>query len=62
MTAIQLAQNNRSLVQVFKHYSKRYLSMGKKLNIRKFLPEDLYSTMRLEGEKVTKRAVQALFR
>lgn len=62
MTAILLAQKNQGLIQVFKRYSKRYLSMGKKLNIRKFLPEDLYSTMRLEGEKVTKRAVQALFR
>lgn len=62
MTAIQLVQKNQGLVQAFKRFSRRYLSVAKKADIRKLLPADLYSTMRLEGEKVTKRAVQAFFR
>lgn len=62
MTVIQLVNKNKGLIRVFKRYSKRYLSIGKKPNVKKLLPEDLYSTMRLEGEKVTKKAIHALFR
>ena len=62
MTVIQLVNKNKSLIQAFKRYQKCYLSMGKKPDIRKSLPEDLYSTMRLEGEKVARKAIQALFR
>lgn len=62
MTVIQLVQKNQGLAQAFKRYSKRYLSVAKKADIRKLLPADLYSTMRLEGEKITKKAAQALFR
>lgn len=61
MTAIQLIQN-RGLVQAFKRYQKRYLSLGKKPNLKKLLSEEVYSTMRLEGEKVTRKAIQALFK
>lgn len=61
MTVIQLVQN-KGLVQAFKRYQKRYLSIGKKPNIKKLLPEDMYSTMRLEGEKVTRKAVRAFFK
>ena len=61
MTVVQLIQN-QDLIQAFKRYHKRYLSLGKKPNINKLLPGDLYSTMRLEGEKVTKKAIQALFK
>lgn len=62
MTVIQLVNKNKGLIQAFKRYSKRYFSMGKKPDIKKLLPSDLYSTMRLEGEKVTKKTVKALFR
>ncbi len=62
MTVIQLVNKDKGLIQAFKRYSKRYLSVGKKPDIKKFLPADLYSTMRLEGEKITKKAAQALFR
>lgn len=62
MTVIQLVHKDKGLIQAFKRYQKRYLNMGKRLNVKNFLPEDLYSTMRLEGEKITKKAVQALFR
>lgn len=62
MTVIQLVQKNQGLVQVFKRYSKRYLSMGKKLNLKKFLPEIVYRTMRLEGEQITRKEVQALYK
>jgi len=62
MTVFQLVHKDRGLLKAFKRYQKRYLSMGKKPDVGKFLPADLYSTMRLEGEKVTKKAVQALFR
>lgn len=61
MTVIQLVQN-QGLIRAFKRYKKRYLSLGKKPNVRKLLPEDIYSTMRLEGEKVTRKAIQALFK
>lgn len=62
MTVIQLVQRGKGLVQAFKRYSKRYLFVGKKPDVKKLFPEDLYSTMRLEGEKVTKKEAQALFR
>lgn len=61
MTVIQLVQKNKGLVQAFKRYGKRYLSVGKKPDVKKLFPEDLYSTMRLEGEKVTKKEAQALY-
>lgn len=62
MTVIQLVQKDRSLIKAFKRYQKRYLSVGKRPNVKKLLPKDLYSTMRLEGERITKKAAQALFR
>lgn len=62
MTVVQLVHQDKGLLRAFKRYQKRYLSVGKKPNIRKLFPADLYSTMRLEGEKITKKAVQALFR
>lgn len=62
MTVIQLVQKDRGLVKAFQRYQKRYFSVGKKPDIKKLFPEDLYSTMRLEGEKITKKEAQALFR
>lgn len=62
MTVIQLVQKNKGLLKAFQRYSKRYLFMGKKPDVKKFLPADLYSTMRLEGEKITKKAAQVLFK
>lgn len=61
MTTIQAVQKNKGLLSAFKRYQKRYLSVGKKPNVIKLLPQDLYSTIRLEGEKITKKDVQALF-
>ena len=62
MTVIQLVNKDKGLIQAFKRYQKRYLSVFKKPNIKKFLPGDLYSTMRLEGEQITRKAAQALFK
>lgn len=62
MTVTQLVKKDKGLVKAFKRFNERYLSVGKKPNVRRFLPSDLYSTMRLEGEKITKRAAQALFK
>lgn len=56
------AIRNKGLVKVFKRYRKRYLDSGKKPNIRKLFPNDLYHTTRLEGEKITKKEARALFR
>ena len=53
----QTIQQNKGLLNAF----KRYLSIGK-INIKKLFPEDLYSTMRLEGEKVTRKQTQALYK
>ncbi len=62
MTVIQLVHQDKSLVKAFQRYQKRYLSMGKIPDVKKSLPADLYFTMRLEGEKITKKAARALFR
>lgn len=62
MTSLQLVNKSKGLLRAFKRYQKRYLSAGKKLNLKRLLPEDLYHTMRLEGEKITKKEAQALFR
>lgn len=61
MTA-KIVQKNKSLLSAFKKYKGRYLSVGKKPDIRKFLPNDLYHTMRLEGEKITRKQSQTLFK
>ena len=61
MTA-KVVQKNKSLLSAFKKYKERYLNTGKKPDITKFLPEVLYRTMRLEGEKITRKEAQALFK
>ena len=61
MTATQLVQKDKGFIKAFQRYQRRYLSVGKKPNIKKLLPDDLYSTMRLEGEKITKKEAQAIF-
>ncbi len=53
---------NKSLLQVFKRYKQRYIASGKKPNVKKFFVNDLYSTTRLEGEKITKKEAKTLFR
>jgi len=53
---------NKSLLKAFRRYNKRYLAVGKKVNVKKLLPDDLYSTMRLEGEKITKKEARILFK
>jgi len=55
-------KKNKGLLSAFRQYKKRYLSVGKKPNIKKFLPNDLYHTMRIEGEKITHKQVQLLFK
>ncbi len=62
MTVIQLVQKDKGLVKAFQRYQKRYLAVGKKLDLRKFLPEIVYRTMRLEGEQITRKEAQALFK
>lgn len=61
MTTLQIVQKNKGLVKAFEKYFKRYLSVGKKPDVTKLLPNDLYHTMRLEGEKITRKEAQALF-
>jgi hypothetical protein len=61
MTVLQLVKRDKNLIQAFKAYKKRYLSVGKKPDMKKFLPNDLYHTMRLEGEKITRKEAEALF-
>lgn len=68
MTNIQMknkqsfSANNKGLIQAFKVFKKRFLSMGKKPDIKDLLPEDLYHTMRLEGENVSRKQVQSLYK
>lgn len=61
MTA-QILRKNKSLLKAFGEYKKRYLNVGKKPNLKKLLPEVLFRTMRLEGEKVTRKEAQSLFK
>jgi hypothetical protein len=61
MTSMHLLNKHKKLLQAFKNYQKRYLNVGKKPNIVKLLPSDLYHTMRLEGENISKKQAQALF-
>jgi len=56
------AIKNNGLISVFKSYRSRYLASGKKPNNKKFFPDILYRTMRLEGEKITKKEAKALFK
>lgn len=62
MTSIQLVDKNKGLIQAFRSFKKRYLNMGKKPDLRKFLPEVVYRTMRLEGEQITRKEARALFK
>ncbi len=62
MTVIQLVNKDKGLLQAFKRFNERYLSVGKKPDVRKFIPEIVYRTMRLEGEKITRKYIQALFK
>lgn len=50
------------LVKAFKRYRQRFMASGKRPNVRKLFPNDLYHTTRLEGEKITKKEAKALFR
>lgn len=61
MTA-KIVQKNKSLLQAFKKYKERYLNIGKKPDLTKFLSEVLYRTMRLEGEKITRKEAKVLFK
>lgn len=61
MTSVQI-NKNKGLIQAFKTFKKRYLNTGKKPNVKNLLPEDLYYTMRLEGEKISRKQAQALYR
>jgi len=58
----QTVIKNEGLVKAFKKYQERYLVMGKKANISKFLPEVLFRTMRLEDDPITRKEAKALFR
>ncbi len=62
MTVLQLVHKDKGLLKAFKLFQKRYLSVSKKPDIRKFIPELVYRTMRLEGEKITRKYIQALFK
>ena len=62
MTRVQLQSKNKGLVAAFKDYKKRYLNVGKKPNIKNLLPEILFRTMRLEGEIISRKKAQSLFK
>lgn len=49
-------------MQAFKVFKKRFLNIGKKPDIKNLLPEDLYHTMRLEGEKISRKQARALYK
>ncbi|MEK7517542.1 MAG: hypothetical protein AAB583_03250 [Patescibacteria group bacterium] len=61
MSTLQLIHASKGLLKAFKSYQKRYLNVGKKADVAKLLPNDLYHTIRLEGEKITRKEAQALF-
>ena len=59
MSIHKLIEINKDLLTAFRRYYKRYLSLNKKPDVTKFLADDLYHTMRLEGERVTKKEAKA---
>lgn len=62
MTVNQLVHKDKGLVKAFQRFTKHYLSVAKKPDLKKFLPEIVYRTMRLEGEQITRKEAQALFK
>ena len=62
MTSIQLVNKNKALIQAFRSFKKRYLNMDRKPEVKNLLSNDLYHTMRLEGEKISRKQVKSLFR
>ena len=54
------ARKDSNLIKAFKRYRQRYIASGKKPNVRKFFPEILFRTTRLEGEKITRKEAKAL--
>lgn len=58
----QTVVKNKGLVQAFKRYQERYLVVGKKPNVARFLPEVLFRTMKLEDDPITRKKAKALFR
>lgn len=62
MSILQSVRKNKGLIKAFKKYQERYLNVDKKPDIKRLLPEDLYHTMRLEGEEITRRQAYALFK
>lgn len=59
---VKSIKKNKGLVKAFKRYQKRYSTVGKKPNVRHLLANDLYHTMRLEGEKISRKFIKALFK
>jgi len=59
---VRILRKNKGLLKAFGEYKKRYLNVGKKPDLKKLLPEVLFRTMRLEGEKVTRKEAQSLFK
>lgn len=59
---VQVLRKNKTLLQAFKKYKERYINVGRKPDITKLLPEVLYRTMRLEGEKITRKEAKAHFK
>jgi hypothetical protein len=53
---------NKKLVQAFSNYQKRSGKRVQKKDWENILPEILYRTMRLEGEKITRKEAKSLFR
>lgn len=61
MNVTRLIHANKHLLKAFGRYQKRYLTVGKQPSTQKFFPEIIYRTMRLEGEKISRKQVQTLF-
>lgn len=59
---IQTVIKNQGLIKAFKRYQKRYLTMNKKPNIAKLLPEVLFRTIKLENDPITRKQAKALFK
>ena len=58
---VELMNQNKGLLTAFRSYKKSYFNVGKKPDLIKLLPEALYRTMRLEGEKIIRKQAQSLF-
>lgn len=59
----QMTKQQERLTKAYKKYRQAHLSTKSVLGfLRSFMPEMIFRTTRLEGEKVSRRAISSIFK